>query len=37
MGFVTLADIAPDSATASAILNNAKVLIKEHILRPKVI
>jgi TetR/AcrR family transcriptional regulator, transcriptional repressor for nem operon len=31
VGAVTLAEIAPDSATASAILNNAKVLIKEHI------
>ena len=34
VGAVTLADIAPDSAMASAILSNAKVLIKEHILRP---
>lgn len=34
VGAVTLADIAPDPATASAILSNAKVLIKGHILRP---
>ena len=34
VGAVTLADIAPDPATASAILSNAKVLIKAHILRP---
>jgi len=35
VGAVTLADIALDSATAGAILSNAKVLIKEHILRPR--
>jgi TetR/AcrR family transcriptional repressor of nem operon len=34
VGAVTLADIAPDRTRASAILNNAKVLIKKHILRP---
>jgi TetR/AcrR family transcriptional repressor of nem operon len=33
VGAVTLADIALDSAMASAILSNAKVLIKEHIPR----
>ena len=34
VGAVTLADIAPDPAKANAILGNAKVLIKGHILRP---
>ena len=34
VGAVTLADIAQDSAMASAILSNAKALIKKHILRP---
>jgi TetR/AcrR family transcriptional repressor of nem operon len=34
VGAVTLADIAPDPAMAGAILSNAKVLIKRHILRP---
>jgi len=34
VGAVTLADIAPDPAMASAILSNAKVIIKRHILRP---
>lgn len=33
VGAVTLAEIAPDSAMASAILRNAKVLIKKHILQ----
>ncbi len=33
VGAVTLAEIAPDPATASSILSNAKFLIKEHILR----
>jgi TetR/AcrR family transcriptional regulator, transcriptional repressor for nem operon len=32
VGAVTLAEIAPDAAMASAILRNAKVLIKKHIL-----
>jgi TetR/AcrR family transcriptional regulator, transcriptional repressor for nem operon len=36
VGAVTLAEIAPDAATANAILSNARVLIKEHILRPQV-
>jgi TetR/AcrR family transcriptional repressor of nem operon len=35
VGAVTLADIALDSAMASAILSNARVLIKKHILPPK--
>lgn len=34
VGAVTLADIAPDLEMASAILSNAKLLIKGHILRP---
>ena len=34
VGAVTLAEIAPDPATAGAILSNAKVLIKELIRRP---
>ncbi len=34
VGAVTLAEIAPDSAMAGAILNDAKRLIKKHILRP---
>ena len=34
VGAVTLAEIAPDPAMASAILRNAKVLIKGLILRP---
>lgn len=34
VGAVTLADISPDPVMASAILSNANVLIKEHILRP---
>lgn len=34
VGAVTLAEIAPDPATARAILRNARVLIKELILRP---
>ena len=33
VGAVTLAEIASDSAMASAILRNAKVLIKKHILQ----
>jgi TetR/AcrR family transcriptional regulator, transcriptional repressor for nem operon len=33
VGAVTLAEIALDSATAAAILRNARVLIMEHILR----
>ncbi len=33
VGAVTLAEITPDSAMARAILRNAKVLIKEHILQ----
>ena len=33
VGAVTLADIALDSAMASAMLRNAKALIKEHILQ----
>jgi TetR/AcrR family transcriptional repressor of nem operon len=36
VGAVTLAEIAPDPATARAILRNAKVLIKGLILRPEV-
>jgi TetR/AcrR family transcriptional repressor of nem operon len=34
VGAVTLSEIAPDPAIASAILSNAKVLIKEHLLQP---
>jgi TetR/AcrR family transcriptional repressor of nem operon len=33
VGAVTIAEIAPDSAMASAILRNAKVLIKKYILQ----
>lgn len=33
VGAVALAEIAPDSAMASAILKKAKVLINKHILR----
>jgi TetR/AcrR family transcriptional repressor of nem operon len=33
VGAVTVAEIAPDSAMASAILRNAKALIKKHILQ----
>jgi TetR/AcrR family transcriptional repressor of nem operon len=33
VGAVTLAEIAPDPATANAILSNARALIKERVLR----
>jgi TetR/AcrR family transcriptional repressor of nem operon len=33
VGAITLAEIAPDSAMASAILKNAKMLIEKHISR----
>lgn len=35
VGAVTLADIALDSVMASAILSNARDLIKDHFLRPR--
>ncbi len=34
VGAITLAEIAPDSAMASAILRNAKILIKKRISQP---